>query len=213
MLGGQIMSGYSTEQEDFWAGDFGEEYIGRNSSDLMLASNLAFFGEIFKKVHAVNSILELGCNVGMNLKAIQHLAPNCSISGIDINKKAIEKLSAQKPEFNLKHASINQEIKMKSDLCFTKGVLIHINPVYLDKVYQNLYNNSSKYILIAEYYNPTPVSVPYRDNTDKLFKRDFAGEILDKYQDLKLVDYGFSYHRDLNFPQDDMCWFLLKKSK
>ena len=105
----------------------------------------------------------------MNLKAIQHLAPNCSISGIDINKKAIEKLSVQKPEFNLKHGSINQEIKIKSDLCFTKGVLIHINPVYLDQVYQNLYSNSGKYILIAEYYNRTPVSVPYRDNTDKLF--------------------------------------------
>jgi hypothetical protein len=44
-----------------------------------------------------------------------------------------------------------------------------------------------------------------------LYKRDFAGEMLDRYPDLQLVDYGFSYHRDQNFPQDDANWFLLEK--
>ena len=32
-----------------------------------------------------------------------------------------------------------------------------------------------------------------------------------KYNDLDLVDYGFIYHRDKNFPQDDLNWFLLEK--
>ena len=45
----------------------------------------------------------------------------------------------------------------------------------------------------------------------KLFKRDFAGELLDAFPSLDLVDYGFVYHRDPNFPQDDMNWFLLEK--
>jgi hypothetical protein len=36
----------------------------------------------------------------------------------------------------------------------------------------------------------------------ELFKRDFAGEILDQYQDLKIVDYGFVWHRDKVFPPD-----------
>ena len=62
-----------------------------------------------------------------------------------------------------------------------------------------------------EYYNPTPVEVTYRGNTGKLFKRDFAGELLDKYSDLELVDYGFIYHRDNCFPQDDITWFLMEK--
>jgi hypothetical protein len=56
-----------------------------------------------------------------------------------------------------------------------------------------------------------PVSVNYRGNTDRLFKRDFAGEMLDRFKDLRLLDYGFSYHRDNNFPQDDINWFLLEK--
>jgi spore coat polysaccharide biosynthesis protein SpsF len=28
-----------------------------------------------------------------------------------------------------------------------------------------------------------------------------------------LVDYGFAYHRDPNFPQDDITWFLLEKRR
>ena len=39
--------------------------------------------------------------------------------------------------------------------------------------------------------------MPYRGHTARLFKRDFAGEMLDRFSDLRLVDYGFRYHRDL----------------
>jgi pseudaminic acid biosynthesis-associated methylase len=81
----------------------------------------------------------------------------------------------------------------------------------LSNAYETLYESSNKYILVAEYYNRTPVSIKYRDHNDRLFKRDFAGEILDKYPDLTLVDYGFVYHRDNNFPKDDLSWFLLEK--
>lgn len=34
---------------------------------------------------------------------------------------------------------------------------------------------------------------------------------MDKYKDVQLVDYGFSYHRDSNFPQDDITWFLMER--
>lgn len=44
---------------------------------------------------------------------------------------------------------------------------------------------------------------------NKLFKRDFAGEIMNKYK-YELIDYGFTYRYD-KFPQDDLTWFLLKK--
>ena len=97
------------------------------------------------------------------------------------------------------------------DLTFTKGVLIHINPDKLQEVYNTLYSHSNRYILVAEYYNPTPVSIEYHGEKDKLFKRDFAGELLDRYTDLRLVDYGFLYKRDVNFPQDDISWFLMEK--
>jgi hypothetical protein len=64
--------------------------------------------------------------------------------------------------------------------------------------------------MVCEYYNPVPVAVPYRGNTDRLFKRDFAGEMIDRYG-LRLIDYGFVYRRDGYFPQDDVTWFLMEK--
>ncbi len=97
------------------------------------------------------------------------------------------------------------------DFTLTKGLLIHINPDHLTRVYDLLYQSSNQYICVIEYYNPTPVEINYRGNQGVLFKRDFAGEILDRFQDLRLVDYGFVYHRDYHFPQDDTNWFLLEK--
>ena len=89
--------------------------------------------------------------------------------------------------------------------------MIHISPDHLQTVYENLFQSSKKYIVVAEYYNPVPVSVSYRGHSEKLFKRDFAGEMLDLYPSLQLVDYGFVYHRDPAFPADDISWFILEK--
>ena len=38
---------YRTEQEEFWAGEFGTEYIQRNQGSKLLASNLDFFSKAF----------------------------------------------------------------------------------------------------------------------------------------------------------------------
>jgi hypothetical protein len=47
---------------------------------------------------------------------------------------------------------------------------------------------------------------------ERLYRPDFAGEKLDKYSNLKLIENGFAYHRDAAFPQDDITWFLMQKS-
>ena len=64
--------------------------------------------------------------------------------------------------------------------------------------------------MLCEYYNQIPIQIQYRGHDGVLFKRDFAGEMLEKYQDLKLLKYGFSYFRD-DPMQDDITWFLLEK--
>ena len=201
-----------TDQEIFWQGEFGDEYVDRNQGDLLLSSNIYLFSKVFKSVRQVSSVIEFGCNIGMNLKAIKQLLPNSILSGIEINNKAINELKKWSKDVSVKRGSIlDIELNLKFDLTLIKGVLIHINPKRLDDVYTRLYEFSNKYICIVEYYNPTPVSIPYREHNDRLFKRDFAGEIMNKYPDLKLVDYGFVYHNDSNFPQDDLTWFLLEK--
>lgn len=203
---------FKTEQENFWAESFGNEYIDRNQGTQLLASNLNFFTKALERAGKINSCLEFGANIGMNLKALKLLYPSIFLNGIEINKQAAKELSQVIGENNVINSSIfDFNVNQKSDISLIKGVLIHINPDMLDVVYQKLYDASSSYILIAEYYNPTPVAIAYRGHQDKLFKRDFAGEFLKKFSDTILIDYGFSYRNDPAFPQDDITWFLIKK--
>ena len=202
---------FSTPQEEFWAGEFGNEYSGRNQGDSVIASNIGLFARILTNTENVNSIIEFGCNIGLNLRAIRQLKPNCKLAGIEINQKAVEILREWGDAEVVEHSILDVEFDSRYDMTLIKGVLIHINPEELGKVYTRLYESSSRYICIAEYYNPAPVTVNYRGHSERLFKRDFAGEMLDKYPDLRLLDYGFAYHRDVNFPQDDITWFLLQK--
>jgi len=205
------MKQYKTEQEQFWASEFGDEYISRNQDKELIASNTALFASILKKTRGVQSIIEFGSNIGNNLHAIRTLLPYVDLSAIEINASAVEHLKKIE-NLTIHHQSILDFIpKEKKDFVFIKGVLIHINPDMLPEVYQKLYETSSRYICIAEYYNPTPMELNYRGHAEKMYKRDFAGEVLDIYPDLELVDYGFVYHRDPVFEQGDITWFLLEK--
>jgi len=201
---------FKTEQETFWGGDFGQNYIDRNKSDILLASKIAMWSRILKCAHGVHSIRELGCNIGLNLAAISKLNPKIDLSAVEINESAAKK-AASLNVADITVGTILDPIEDKIvDLTFTAGVLIHINPNYLSKVYDNLVNGSERYIMVAEYFNTTPVAIPYRGHDDRLFKRDFAGELIDNYN-LKLVDYGFIYRRDNIAMQGDITWFLMEK--
>lgn len=203
---------YTTPQEEFWAGSFGSEYIGRNDSDQLLASNLNFFTKALNQAGKISSCLEFGANIGMNLKALKLLYPGMELKGVEINSDAARLLGGLIGEKNVHLGSMfDYQITSKVDLSLIKGVLIHINPDMLNVVYEKLYQASSRFILVCEYYNPSPVAISYRGHADRLFKRDFAGEMLSKYSDLHLVDYGFVYRRDPAFPQDDITWFLMEK--
>jgi len=206
------MTNFTTEQEKFWAGEFGNEYIQRNRDAKIIANNLAFFAKALQHTTEIKSCIEFGANIGLNLIALKQLCPDIQQYAIEINSTAAKQLKYVVGEDNVFEGSILQYQPQKQfDLVLSKGVLIHINPDVLDSVYEKLYSSSQKYILLAEYYNPTPVNIPYRGHTDKLFKRDWAGDLLTKYTDLQLIDYGFVYRRD-RFPQDDLHWFLLKKA-
>lgn len=203
---------YNSPQEEFWAGDFGDSYIERNEGDNLLASNIAFFAEILSSMDKIPStFLELGANIGMNVRAIQKLSPGAQITGIEINEQASAVLEATGCTV-IKSSIIKSEIVSKFDLVFSKGVLIHLHPDQLSETYKKMHDWSNRFILIAEYYNPSPISIPYRGSNDRLFKRDFAGEFLDLFPKVVLRDYGFAYHRGV-YPQDDINWFLLEKTE
>lgn len=203
---------YKTDQESFWAGEFGTSYIARNQGDSLLASNLDFFAKALRQARNLSSCVEFGANIGMNLRALKLLYPAQEQFGVEINAQAARQLAEVIPPQNVAQQSILvYEPARTFNLVLIKGVLIHIKPDSLPEVYDNLHAAVGRYLLVAEYYNPAPVAISYRGHSDKLFKRDFAGEIMDRHPDLALIDYGFAYHRDPNFPQDDITWFLMEK--
>jgi len=202
-----------TEQELFWQGQFGDDYVGRNRDERLAASNLSLFSEALSMSGEVGSVLELGANIGMNLRALRMLYPGASLRGLEINPTAAQELRSAIGSENVIEGSILDDVELGvSDLVLIKGVLIHIAPAQLADVYDVLVRSTRRLILVCEYYNPTPVEVSYRGFQDKLFKRDFAGELIDRHPSLRLVNYGFRYHRDPSFPLDDVTWFLLEKA-
>jgi len=206
------MTEYLTEQEEFWANQFGDEYTSRCNDAKIVSDNTGLFCDIFRSTKGIKSVIELGANIGLNLRAIRNLLPDVERSAVEINGKAVEELKKLDGVVVYHKSILEFAPDYQRDFVFTKGVLIHINPDMLYKVYDLLYELSRKYICIAEYYNPTPVSLDYRGHRDRLFKRDFAGEILQRFSDLSLISYGFTYHGDeRKYDGDDLNWFLLEK--
>jgi spore coat polysaccharide biosynthesis protein SpsF len=201
----------ATPQEEFWVGAFGDAYSERNSGARLLAAKTALFARILRSAQGVSSILELGANIGLNLLALKALIPAVRLQAVEINETAYAQLSKIDGVKAALGSIFDYRPVEPVDLTFTCGVLIHIAPDRLDDAYAVLYGASRRYVLVCEYYNPAPVEVVYRGHAGRLFKRDFAGELLARYPDLRLVDYGFVYHRDPVFPLDDFTWFLMEK--
>lgn len=202
-----------TEQEAFWEGEFGTEYSRRNRGEALHASNLHFFSVALRSARGLRSCVEFGANIGMNLRALRALYPSQEQHAVEINANAARELAEASPDVGIFNGAIEEFPADRTwDLVLIKGVLIHVRPESLPGVYDMLHRCTRRYLLVAEYYNPTPVAIPYRGHEDRLFKRDFCGELLDRFSDLSLLDYGFAYRRDPNFPQDDITWFLIERS-
>lgn len=200
-----------SHQEEFWRGQFGDDYIGRNNDARTIAANTRLFAQVLARTENIRSVLELGANLGMNLRAIRALLPAATLDAVEINSTAAETLRNWGEVTVHEGSLLKVELAESWDLTLCKGVLIHLAPEHLGVAYDVLHDHSSRYICVAEYFNPSPVEIPYRGHRDRLFKRDFAGEMLQRHSDLRLVDYGFVYHGDPNFALDDITWFLMER--
>lgn len=194
----------------FWAGKFGDEYRKRNRD--LVRPAIALFAKVLARTGKLSSALELGCGIGANLSALSYLQDDWDhLWGVEINKET----AATVPVGQIIHGNVldfRMPVQEKPELVITRGLLIHIQPDDLPGLYQKIYHLTDRWILLAEYYNPTLIEVPYRGHAGRLWKRDWAGDMLDTFPGLRLADYGFIYHRDPAFAQDDVTWFLLEKT-
>lgn len=203
---------YKTEQEQFWAGRFGNDYIKRNNYDLLPTSTEAIRRQ-FRTLSDIRSVMEIGPNIGLNLVAINSLMPDTKLAAIEINSAAVKRLKELQIVPELFECSIlDYEPTKTYDVVLLVGILQHINPEQLTVVYDKIYSMSKRFIIVSDYFSPTPTSVTYRGHKNKLFKRDFVGEMLDRYGNFGLVDYGFLYSKENGFVFGDENWFVLEKN-
>jgi pseudaminic acid biosynthesis-associated methylase len=200
----------ATDQETFWAGEFGDAYTARNA--VLPEDRVPFLKEVLSATSGVESVLELGANKGHNLIALRSIAPSLRATGVELNPFAFQQLSSIAGITAVQSAIQDFASQQTFDLVFTCGVLIHINPDNLPAVYKKMAALANKYVLINEYFNPTPTEIVYRGHSGKLFKRDFAGEFLDSTEGFEAVRWGFLWKR-MEPAWDNGTWTLLRRKK
>jgi len=161
------------EQERFWSGDFGNDYLRRNQVDW--TARIPFWADVIGTTGA-RSVHEVGCNAGWNLSAIRSPYPDVQLSGNDLNESAV----AQARSAGLR-AFVGREI-CPSEMIFTSGVLIHVAPEYLAETMRSIVDASYRYVLAIEYEADKEEEIEYRGHTGKLWRRPF-GKL---YQDMGL---------------------------
>lgn len=204
-----------TAQETLWRGQFGDEYIGRSlPDDQILATRTAYWSQVLKGMVGAppRSILEVGSNVGLNLRALRRLtaADFYAVEPNDLARETLVKDGVVPAERVLDGVASRIGLPDGAvDMAFTNGVLIHIHPDQLLASCREIHRVAKRYIVCSEYFADTLTEVPYRGNRDALFKRDFGGFWLDNFPDLVLLDYGFAWKRVTGL--DNQTWWLFEK--
>lgn len=83
--------------EQLWAGEFGDAYVDRNADSYAVREQ--FWADRVEQT-GCRSVLEIGCNMGGNLRWLSPLLPSGGTSGVDINRKALTNLHAAYPEID-----------------------------------------------------------------------------------------------------------------
>ena len=208
-------------QEKIWESDFGKKYTKRNTFNSYQMWNRSYikkFGvskdyinkNFLQKLSKKIKILEIGCNIGNQLHGLQRIGFK-NLSGIDIQQNCLKKI---KKNFNnirvVRASAYNLPFKNNSfDFVFTSNVLIHFPPNKINKVFDEIYRVSSKWIWGFEYFSNKFEEIIYRKNKDLLWKTDYTELFLKRFKNLHLEKEKF--YRNISNNKEIDAMFLLKK--
>lgn len=213
-----------TDQADRWGSEFGEDYTGRNPTtpEDMEALYAARFHmtrtsmneEFLCGVPRDARVLEVGCNVGMQLHLLARMGFE-NLFGVEINSLAVERarrLNTGLPIDVVKGSALELPFPDDSfDLVYTSGVLIHIHPDDLPSVQREMVRCTRRWVWGFEYHAPSGhVEIPYRGERNLLWKADFAHTFVERFPELRLVNKRlYTYSDEPGGLQDAM--YLLER--
>lgn len=141
----------------------------------------------------INSILEVGCNSGRNLRYVYDNIPIGRISGVEISPDAAQMARDKIPGATIHTANLHDIVVEKHDVVFTGGVLLHIPGEDVVAVINKCISTASKYVVHME---PTGNGkVKYKDREGNRVLRCFH-DLNKIYTDLGYGDKIDIRHRD-----------------
>ena len=198
--------GEADRLESLWGGEFGDEYVTRNFDDG--AGRTPFWKHVLDVIQPA-SALEIGCNVGGNLRALASLLGAENVAGVDINESALKALAEVAPEIRtqLSPARTLPFADGAFDLVFTTGVLIHQPQDSLGEVIDEIVRVSGRYVVCGEYFAAETEEVPYRGHEGALFRGDFGALYAER--GLTELERGFLARDGV---WDDLTYWIFEKS-
>ena len=200
-----------TRQLESWTGEFGRAYTDRNfgspqEMDEWLAQDFGIHkSDLFRQFLSTQQIssgrvLEVGCNIGLQLRLLGAANPNLELYGLDPQAYALAKGRELSPMVNFIPGSAF-DLPFKDgyfDVVMTNNVLIHIHPADLPAALAEIYRSSGQYIFLSEYFSEKPCEVNYRGNQGLLWKMNYMQRYLDLFPSLRCVQVRY-----LSYPSPD----------
>jgi len=131
--------------------------ISLESKDLSHRDQLVSYVTSFDNVQ---SLLEIGCAAGPNLRRVRQILPNAQLCGIDINKHVIQtahkyfsSVNDDRVDFFVKRADQLSDFGDKAfDVVFSQAVLVCITPDSINQVIADMIRLSIKGFVLNEYH-------------------------------------------------------------
>ncbi|MCW0234921.1 MAG: methyltransferase domain-containing protein [Ferrovibrio sp.] len=189
----------TTRQIEIWQGEFGASYTERCTFENDDAFNALYVNRYGRKRDDINQdwlgdlprdirILEVGTNVGNQLRALQRLGFS-NLTGIDIQRYSVDRSKDFYRGLDIIVGS-GFDIPFKDgyfDLVFTNNVLIHIAPENIDGLLSEMHRVTRRWIWGFEYYAPEFTEIPYRQHESLLWKADYAKLFTQRFSDVQIV--------------------------
>lgn len=218
------MAKHENIQEDFWSSDFGKNYSDRNSFltnenwdqiyvETWGHTKIEINESVMDALPRDIRILEVGCNIGLQLKGFQRMGFN-HLYGIELQDYAVEKAKKITENINIIQGS-GFDLPFKDgffDLVCTNGVLIHISPENHYGFMSEVVRCSKKFVMGWEYFSEKIEQIDYRGNAGYLWKADFAQIYMDSFSELEIVKrVKFPYIKEEMKGNADEMFLLQKK--
>jgi pseudaminic acid biosynthesis-associated methylase len=211
-----------TPQIEFWSGDFGREYTDRSTftpeswDDFYRFhyghTKLEMNADALKDLPKDARILEVGCNIGLQLLGFQRMGFT-QLYGIELQLYAVEKSKSITTGIQIIQGS-GFDLPFKDgffDLVCTNGVLIHIAPDDHHAFMSEIVRCSRRFVMGYEYHAPELTKISYRGHDGFLWKTDFAKRYTSLFPELTAVyERVYPYiHQQESGNQDSV--FVLEK--